>query len=245
MSNALQTMGAERFLESRGLQDYARRIIEVTEARTVEDLKMLDKDMVEDVVHITQMKMISAKKFREAVEEVKELHSAVPQVQPPDAQAQPAAEYAQPPAQPAALYPLPPAQPAYAPPPAQPDQAIQAQPVQATPVQAQPVYAQGYMQPPYAQVGQASYTPPAYGQDARAQQKKQSDGLGMGAVLAGGAAALLGGMMLGEALEHNHHHHGHRHHRHRHRDIFDLEIDFGGHHHHHGRHHHRHHHHCW
>lgn len=231
MSNASQSMGAERFLESKGLEAYARRIVEVTEAHTVEDLKMLDPTMVEDVIHICQMKMISAKKFRLAIEEVKEQPSAAAQAQH---LAQPVVASAPPPsAPPAQAMPAP-----YAAPPTQPAQAIpvQAVAVQAIPVQAMPV------QPACAQVSSdrpANYTP-AIG--VYPQQKK-SDNVGMGAALAGGAAALLGGavagIMLGEAIEHSHHHH-HRHHHRRHRDIFEVDFGFGGHHRH-GRHHHHHH----
>eukprot|EP00746_Dinoflagellata_sp_MGD_P127163 gnl/MRDRNA2_/MRDRNA2_61813_c0_seq1.p1 gnl/MRDRNA2_/MRDRNA2_61813_c0~~gnl/MRDRNA2_/MRDRNA2_61813_c0_seq1.p1 ORF type:complete len:232 (+),score=36.66 gnl/MRDRNA2_/MRDRNA2_61813_c0_seq1:65-760(+) len=229
MSSASQSMGAQRFLESKGLDDYARRIVEVTEAHTVEDLKLLDPTMVEDVIHICQMKMISAKKFRLAIEEVKEQPSLAAQAQqlaePVVASAPPAS------APPAQAMPAP-----YAAPPTQPVEImpVQAVPVQAIPVQAMPLplaYAQGSLEPPYRP---ANYTP-AIG--VYPQQKK-SDDVGMGAALAGGAAALLGGIVLGEAIEHSHHHH--RHHHHHHRDIFEVDFGFGGHHHH-GRHHHHHH----
>jgi ubiquitin-protein ligase/Mg-chelatase subunit ChlD len=57
------------FLVSKGLGSYAEKIVEVTDAETVEDLKLLDAAMVEEVIHTAQLKMISAKKFRVAIAE--------------------------------------------------------------------------------------------------------------------------------------------------------------------------------
>lgn len=109
--------------------------------------------------------------------------------------------------------------------PLQTQQPVQAMPLQAQPAQAiscqraaavayaqhaQPAHVQpSYMQPPiqphYAQPG---YAMPTYGQSAYTSQQtygqNQNNGhkIGMGVAAAGGAAALLGGILIGEAIEH-------------------------------------------
>lgn len=62
---------AEDFLLSRGLGDFAQRIVEVTDAETVEDLKLLDSCMVEEVVHAAELDIITANKFRSTVAEIR------------------------------------------------------------------------------------------------------------------------------------------------------------------------------
>jgi ubiquitin-conjugating enzyme E2 D/E len=59
------------FLVSKGLGSYAEKIIVVTDAEAVEDLKLLDAVMVEEVIQQAQLKMISAKKFRVAIAELR------------------------------------------------------------------------------------------------------------------------------------------------------------------------------
>jgi hypothetical protein len=58
------------FLVSKGLGSYAEKIISVTDAESVEDLKLLDIAMVDEVIQKAELKMISAKKFRIAVAEL-------------------------------------------------------------------------------------------------------------------------------------------------------------------------------
>merc|ERR1711937_916910 len=59
------------FLVAKGLGSYAEKIIQVTDAERVEDLKLLDAAMVEEVIQTAELKMISAKKFRAAIGELR------------------------------------------------------------------------------------------------------------------------------------------------------------------------------
>jgi len=70
-----QTVGASQddatslvpWLEAKGLGKYVEKIIEVTDAEQIDDLKLLDKAMVEDVIKSADLKLVSAEKFRLAV----------------------------------------------------------------------------------------------------------------------------------------------------------------------------------
>lgn len=59
------------FLVAKGLGSYAEKIIQVTDAERVEDLKLLDAAMVEEVIQTAELKLISAKKFRVAIGELR------------------------------------------------------------------------------------------------------------------------------------------------------------------------------
>jgi ubiquitin-protein ligase len=59
------------FLVSKGLGSYAEKIMEVTDAESLEDLKMIDASMVEDVIRDAQLKIISAKKLRIALAQLR------------------------------------------------------------------------------------------------------------------------------------------------------------------------------
>eukprot|EP00928_Gymnodinium_smaydae_P048656 TRINITY_DN32554_c0_g1_i1.p1 TRINITY_DN32554_c0_g1~~TRINITY_DN32554_c0_g1_i1.p1 ORF type:complete len:551 (+),score=88.34 TRINITY_DN32554_c0_g1_i1:47-1699(+) len=52
------------FLTSQGLGKYAQAMIDATDAESVEDLKLLDSRMAEDVIKSLDLKLISAQKFR-------------------------------------------------------------------------------------------------------------------------------------------------------------------------------------
>eukprot|EP00927_Polykrikos_kofoidii_P038292 TRINITY_DN32636_c0_g1_i1.p1 TRINITY_DN32636_c0_g1~~TRINITY_DN32636_c0_g1_i1.p1 ORF type:complete len:575 (-),score=98.94 TRINITY_DN32636_c0_g1_i1:122-1846(-) len=62
-----QIGSALAYLNASGLSAQAARIIEVTEAETVEDLKLIDAAMAEEVIKQADLKLVSAKKFRNAV----------------------------------------------------------------------------------------------------------------------------------------------------------------------------------
>jgi ubiquitin-conjugating enzyme E2 D/E len=62
---------AQDFLVSKGLGNYAQKILEVSDAESLEDLKLLDAAMIEEVIQTAELKMISAKKFRLAIAEIK------------------------------------------------------------------------------------------------------------------------------------------------------------------------------
>jgi len=59
------------FLVSKGLGSFAEKIIEATDAESIEDLKLLDANMIEEVIQEAELKMISAKKFRLAIAEIR------------------------------------------------------------------------------------------------------------------------------------------------------------------------------
>lgn len=59
------------FLVSKGLGNYAEKIVLLTDAESLEDLKLLDAGMVEEVIQMAELKMISAKKFRLAIGEIR------------------------------------------------------------------------------------------------------------------------------------------------------------------------------
>jgi len=55
------------WLESKGLGKYVEKIIEVSDAEQIEDLRLLDKGMVEEVIMAAGLKLVSADKFRLAI----------------------------------------------------------------------------------------------------------------------------------------------------------------------------------
>jgi len=55
------------WLESKGLGKYVEKIIEVSDAEQIEDLRLLDKAMVEEVITAAGLKLVSAEKFRIAI----------------------------------------------------------------------------------------------------------------------------------------------------------------------------------
>lgn len=59
------------FLNSKGLGQYAAKIIEVTGADSLDDLKLIDASMMEEIINAAELKLISAKKFRLAVAELR------------------------------------------------------------------------------------------------------------------------------------------------------------------------------
>lgn len=59
------------FLSSKGLAKQAQKIVDVTEAESVEDLKLIDVRMVEDVIKGADLKVVSAQKLRNAILELR------------------------------------------------------------------------------------------------------------------------------------------------------------------------------
>jgi len=66
---------AGEWLASKGLGKQAAKIIEATEAEEIEDLKLIDESMVEQVVKDAGLKLVSAKKLRDALAELRNLSS--------------------------------------------------------------------------------------------------------------------------------------------------------------------------
>merc|ERR1719379_2607098 len=64
------------WLESKGLNKYVEKIVQVTDAEHVDDLKLLDADMVEDIIKAADMKLVTAQKFRFAMSELRSASSA-------------------------------------------------------------------------------------------------------------------------------------------------------------------------
>lgn len=67
VGDAVVPESASAWLEANGLGKYAQKIIEVTDAESVDDLKLIDTSMVEDLIRDADIKLISAKKFRLAI----------------------------------------------------------------------------------------------------------------------------------------------------------------------------------
>jgi len=59
------------FLESKGLGKFVQKIIEVTDAESVDDLRLLDAELLEEVVTKADLRLLSAKKLRLAVAELR------------------------------------------------------------------------------------------------------------------------------------------------------------------------------
>mmetsp|Transcript_33621 Transcript_33621/g.76800 ORF Transcript_33621/g.76800 Transcript_33621/m.76800 type:complete len:561 (+) Transcript_33621:96-1778(+) len=70
-SIAAHGCAAAKWLASRGLGMQAAKIIEATEAEEVDDLKLIDTAMVEQVIKDSGLKLVSAKKLRDALAEVR------------------------------------------------------------------------------------------------------------------------------------------------------------------------------
>jgi len=65
------------FLSAKGLAMQAEKIIEVTEAASLDDLRLIDESMMEEIIAAAGLKLITAKKFRLAIAELcaeNELH---------------------------------------------------------------------------------------------------------------------------------------------------------------------------
>jgi len=58
------------WLEHKGLGRYAEKIVEVTDVTCLEDFKMIDAKMAEQIIETLQLKLVTAEKFRQAVAEV-------------------------------------------------------------------------------------------------------------------------------------------------------------------------------
>lgn len=72
------------FLESKGLGSFAFKIVEATDAETLDDLKLLDSTLVGELVTTLDLKLVSAKKLRLAIAEIRgELVSSVEDSQLP------------------------------------------------------------------------------------------------------------------------------------------------------------------
>mmetsp|Transcript_14119 Transcript_14119/g.26434 ORF Transcript_14119/g.26434 Transcript_14119/m.26434 type:complete len:546 (+) Transcript_14119:72-1709(+) len=59
------------WLEHKGLGKYAEKIIEVTDADSLDDIKLIDAGMAEKVIEATGLKLVTAQKFRHALEELR------------------------------------------------------------------------------------------------------------------------------------------------------------------------------
>lgn len=65
------SISIKEFLEEKGLGSHAQKIIEVTDAESIDDLKLMDAAMVDEVIKATELKLISAKKLRMAIAELR------------------------------------------------------------------------------------------------------------------------------------------------------------------------------
>mmetsp|Transcript_66705 Transcript_66705/g.159483 ORF Transcript_66705/g.159483 Transcript_66705/m.159483 type:complete len:574 (+) Transcript_66705:75-1796(+) len=59
------------WLASKGLGKQAAKILEATDAEEIDDLKLIDEKMVEQVIKDSDLKLVSAKKLREALSELR------------------------------------------------------------------------------------------------------------------------------------------------------------------------------
>lgn len=59
------------WLEAKGLGKYVEKIIEETDAEQIDDLKLLDASMIEDVIKSADLKLVSAQKLRLALAELR------------------------------------------------------------------------------------------------------------------------------------------------------------------------------
>lgn len=60
----MSDLSAQGFLESKGLGEQAHRILDVTGAESLDDLRLIDDAMVDEVVKEADLKLVVAKKFR-------------------------------------------------------------------------------------------------------------------------------------------------------------------------------------
>jgi ubiquitin-protein ligase len=61
----------QSWLDSKGLGKVASSIVEATDAETLDDLKLIDAVLVEEVIKEAGLKLVTAKKFREAIAELR------------------------------------------------------------------------------------------------------------------------------------------------------------------------------
>lgn len=66
---AAQMKAVMDFLDNKGLGKYAEKIIEVTDVASLDDFKMIDAQMAEEIIQTLQLKLVSAQKLRQAVAE--------------------------------------------------------------------------------------------------------------------------------------------------------------------------------
>ncbi|CAJ1422005.1 unnamed protein product [Effrenium voratum] len=59
------------WLDSKGLGKYGEKIVEVTEVTCLDDFKLIDATMAEEVIQSLQLKLVTAQKFRQAVAEAR------------------------------------------------------------------------------------------------------------------------------------------------------------------------------
>jgi len=67
VSNATSVLD---WLQAKGLGTYAEKIIEVSDAETVNDFKLIDGAMLEEIVRTAELKLLSAKKLKMAITEL-------------------------------------------------------------------------------------------------------------------------------------------------------------------------------
>jgi len=82
---------ARGFLESRGLGEHAEKILEVTGASSLDDLRLIDAPMLEEVAQMAGLKLIAAKKLRLAIAELNGTAAAAPPAGPEKAERPPGA----------------------------------------------------------------------------------------------------------------------------------------------------------
>jgi len=70
-ATGVPSCGAAEWLACKGLSKQAAKIVEVTEAEDIDDLKLIDETMVEQVIKDAGLKLVSAKKLREALAELR------------------------------------------------------------------------------------------------------------------------------------------------------------------------------
>ena len=65
------------FLERKGLAKYAEKIVEVTDVACLDDLKVIDAQMAEEIIKTLELKLVTAQKFRQAIAEAQgSMHEA-------------------------------------------------------------------------------------------------------------------------------------------------------------------------
>merc|ERR1719359_584836 len=70
-SSILRSPMLSAFLDASGLGKYAQKIIEVTDAESIGDLRMLEGPMVDDVIKHADLKIVPAQKLRRAIGELR------------------------------------------------------------------------------------------------------------------------------------------------------------------------------
>lgn len=77
-------MSLNTFLGAKGLGKYVDKLIEVTDAESVADLKMIDEKMIEEVVRAAELKILPAQKFRALITELRAADGASLKVATPE-----------------------------------------------------------------------------------------------------------------------------------------------------------------